>query len=234
MGIEAQTLHFCHFYGHFFEVGQVCGAATRTTARSKCAAHFRVVAFVDLTKFDTNFEYRRKHAHKFSEIHSAFRREVEDELRAVKGIFCVHKLHVYVHFRHFFTDDFERVFLVLKVFFNAFYVLFGGFAHDGFQGLDDFVFAYFLVCDCACCVFLSARGFHNHAVALFKSEVFGIEIIHLVGVSEFYAYYYCHLCFASNIEKSKSSTVAITLTLSDSLRRATFILNRISASARSE
>ena len=112
------------------------------------------------------------------------------------------------HISHFFTDDFESVILVRKVLFHLLDVLGSCFADDGLQGLDDILFLNFFVCYDNGAKLLTTSGFNNCAIALIKEDVFWVKVVHFVAVFKLYTNNYCHLYFASNIEKRRESTTA--------------------------
>ena len=120
-------MQFRHFDGNFRKVGKTGVAAARPSAGGKRAAHFRVVAFINLAKFDAVSEHARKVFDKVAEIDSSRRREVKDNLLTVKSVFHVHKLHIKVVFFDFLVCDANGFRAHGKVFFHLFFVGVGGF-----------------------------------------------------------------------------------------------------------
>lgn len=210
--VERKPLYLCHLYGHLFEIGQVSGAATRSAAHRKRAAHLGVVALVYLAQLDSHAEYGRQRAHQVPEIDPPVRREVEDELGAVEGVFRVDELHVEPELRRLFAYGGERGGAVVEVALELRVVLGSGFAHHGLQGTDDLLFGHIAVGNCDGCVLKPPRGFHDDAVALLELDVLRVEVVDLVGVPELYADYDCHLCLTSSSENSSASVTAVVLT----------------------
>src|SRR5262249_50000016 len=91
--VEAQILLLPHLDGARLDRLQERRAAQRPPAPAVAPVHLRLVAHADLAHLDARAELRGELAHEFPEIDAAVGREIEDQLRAVEGLFDARELH---------------------------------------------------------------------------------------------------------------------------------------------
>ena len=192
VGVEGEILLLCHLYRHLSKVGKEARAAQRAAASAETAQQLCFVAYSYLTQLDSCAEYRCQILYQLSEVYSACRGEVEQQLGVVKGILSLYQLHFKLMLGYLFLTYYQRLFFPLTVDLVALGVGVGSHAQDLAQRLNYALFGHTAVCHPDLAVFGTASGVNYNESTFFGCCAVGIEIIYLAGTAETYAhYFYC-------------------------------------------
>ena len=118
-------------------------AAQFSAAGPDAAHHLRLVAYADLAQLDAHLEYAGQVLDQFPEIHSAVRREIEDDLGIVERIFHVHEFHLQAVFVDLLLAQLQRSVLLLQILLVAAHVVLVRLAQDGLERRNDLVLIHF-------------------------------------------------------------------------------------------
>ena len=91
--IQTEILRLCHFDGNRLEIVEEFLAAEGSAAHAESADHLGLVAHADLPQLDASTEDGGQILDQLAEVHTAVRREEEQQLAAVKGTLRRDELH---------------------------------------------------------------------------------------------------------------------------------------------
>ena len=176
-GIQAEILRLCHFDGHGLEILQKFPAAEGAAADAQTADHLGLVAHADLAQLYAGAQDGGQRLYQLTEVHPSVRREKEEDLAAVKGIFRGNELHFQPQLRDLLLADLQSTFFTLAVFRVDALVLRRGDTDHRAQRRDDFVRLHLVVAVDAAAEFRPAGGVDDHLVPGADREVPGGEEI---------------------------------------------------------
>ena len=104
--------------------------AERSAADSDAAHHLGLIPNTDLTKLYSRAEYRCQILYELSKVNSAVRCKVKQKLVSVKGILCIHQLHLKSVLDDFLLADGKCLFFLFLISLNRFLILVGCHSDD--------------------------------------------------------------------------------------------------------
>ena len=105
-------------------------AAKLSSTDSDSSADLRLISYTDLAKFNPGTEYRCQILYELSEVNSAVRCKVKQQLVSVKGILCIHQLHLKSVLDDFLLADGKCLFFLFLISLNRFLILVGCHSDD--------------------------------------------------------------------------------------------------------
>ena len=104
--------------------------AERSAADSDAAHHLGLIPDTNLAKLDSRAEYRCQVLYQLTEVNSAVRCKVKQQLVPVKGILCIHQLHLKAMLDDFLLADGKCLFFLFLISLNRFLILVGCHSDD--------------------------------------------------------------------------------------------------------
>ena len=104
--------------------------AERSAADSDAAHHLSLIPDTDLAQLYSGAEYRCQILYELPEVNSAVRCKVKQQLVSVKGILCIHQLHLKAVLDDFLLADGKCLFFLFLISLNRFLILVGCHSDD--------------------------------------------------------------------------------------------------------
>ena len=168
-------------------------AAESPAADADSPEQLGLVPHTDLAQLNPHPEHRSQILDQLTEVDPAVRREVEEYLAAVKGVFHIHQLHLQLMFPDLLLTDLKCFLLFDLVFPDQIEIRRLRDTDHGLQRLNDGFLLHFIIREHDHTHFNAAGGFYDYTHAAGQNIFTRIKSIDLSGITESYSYHVYHL-----------------------------------------